>query len=77
MLILLLGYVGSLVSSFLPETLGAPIPQTPEDAEDFLTDQPYFSYRGKKFWKSRIIRIRVGTEKATEMSSGQVNEAYT
>ena len=37
--------VGSVAASFLPETLGADLPETLEEADSFGRDHPYFSWR--------------------------------
>ncbi|XP_018008663.1 organic cation transporter 1 [Hyalella azteca] len=42
-----IGVAGVLVSSLLPETLGQDLPQTLDDAENYLTDEEYFSFKGK------------------------------
>lgn len=41
------GFVGLVIASLLPETLGEDLPQTIEDAETFLLDQPFFSLKKK------------------------------
>ncbi|KAL7639838.1 UNVERIFIED_CONTAM: hypothetical protein RMT77_009251 [Armadillidium vulgare] len=45
-ILMAIGSVGIVASLFLPETLGATLPQTLLDAEKFLVDQPFFSYLG-------------------------------
>ena len=55
-----LGVVGMVVASLLPETLGEDLPQTLEDAEAFLIDQPFLSFRGKK------LRTKKNTKREKE-----------
>lgn len=72
---LTLGFAGFFASSFLPETLGQPIPQTPLDAENFLLGVPYFSYRGKKFWRCRTGKV--DDMHSTEENRSDFNEHST
>lgn len=58
-IMLVLALLGCIISSFVPETLGTPVPQTLTDAENFLLGVPYWSFRGRKFW-------RCGRDKRTD-----------
>ncbi|KAF2358406.1 Major facilitator sugar transporter-like [Trinorchestia longiramus] len=48
-ILMILGLSGSVLSSFLPETLNAPIPQNLKEAESHLGNTKYFSYDGRRF----------------------------
>ena len=43
----LIGAMGMVAASFLPETLSEELPQTVPEAEEFLPNESFFSYKGK------------------------------
>merc|ERR1712025_1132976 len=45
---------GSVATSFLPETVGAKLPETLEDANKFGKFDKYFSYKGRKAMDKRM-----------------------
>ncbi|KAF2363320.1 hypothetical protein FHG87_005928 [Trinorchestia longiramus] len=53
-----IGTLGMAVSSFLPETLGQDLPQNLDDAEYFLIEEPYFSFKGRMPCKTRKTILR-------------------
>ena len=42
--------IGTIVSSFIPETINANLPQTLEDAEKFAVNYKYFQ------WESKLVK---------------------
>lgn len=49
MVMFLICLVGSVAASFLPETVGAKLPETLEDAEGFARTDKYFSYKPERY----------------------------
>jgi len=49
MVMALICLVGSVATSFLPETIGSKLPETIEEADRFGKHDPYFSYKPKRY----------------------------
>ncbi|XP_045126336.1 solute carrier family 22 member 15-like isoform X2 [Portunus trituberculatus] len=51
-ILFVIGLVGFLAASLLPETLNTDLPQSLFDAKTFLTSEKYWSYKGRRFCAS-------------------------
>ena len=72
-----IGALGMIVSSFLPETLGSGLPQNIEDAEEFLTKEKYFSYRGRKLGPGCRWYISGQTQDEDQTPNGNIKQRQT
>ncbi|XP_018027264.1 carcinine transporter [Hyalella azteca] len=75
-ILMLLGLTGCVLSSFLPETLNAPVPQNLLEAETHLTDSKYFSYKGRKFWQLGGPRVSDAQHEAGDAVRRNSAEGY-
>ncbi|KAK4292585.1 hypothetical protein Pmani_034673 [Petrolisthes manimaculis] len=53
-LLFLVGMAGFVSAAFLPETLNKDLPQSLSDAEDFLTTEKFWSYKGTRLRTKRL-----------------------
>lgn len=49
MIMMLICLVGAIATSFLPETLGAKLPETLEDANQFGRSDKFFSFKPTRY----------------------------
>nr|XP_053650583.1 carcinine transporter-like [Cherax quadricarinatus] len=53
-IIFVIGFIGFINASLLPETLDADLPQSLLQADKFLTGDKYWSYKGRRCWSGKV-----------------------